>query len=187
MSRNVTIREAVDVLGLSDDTIRRRLHAGLLAGEKKDTPQGFVWYVSLPDDERENDAEEPPQTPPQLGTQPHPHADMTEVVAILREQLTMKDEQITSQARLIESQVQIIGDMQREHGREIEQLHILLQTAQRLIPSVASDAFEKREEVTDDGPSYSQSYDTSKRSQDSEVFEQKPPVSWWRRFFLGEM
>lgn len=50
MGEYVTIREAAARLGISRDTVRRRLTAGELAGEKRDTPQGETWFVELPDD-----------------------------------------------------------------------------------------------------------------------------------------
>jgi len=44
----VPIKEAAERLGVSPDTIRRRLKAGELTGEREKTPQGFVWRVELP-------------------------------------------------------------------------------------------------------------------------------------------
>jgi len=49
-SERVSIKEAAERLGVSADTIRRRLKSGELAGEREKTPQGFVWRVELPQD-----------------------------------------------------------------------------------------------------------------------------------------
>src|SRR5215212_5855918 len=44
----VSIQEAAARLGVSVDTVRRRLKRGELTGEREPTPQGFVWRVALP-------------------------------------------------------------------------------------------------------------------------------------------
>ena len=44
----VPIKEAAERLGVSPDTIRRRLKAGELTGEREKTAQGFIWRVVLP-------------------------------------------------------------------------------------------------------------------------------------------
>lgn len=48
MAERVTIRDAAARLGVSADTIRRRLRAGTLTGERVSTPQGHRWVVALP-------------------------------------------------------------------------------------------------------------------------------------------
>jgi len=53
----VTINEAAKRLGVSPDTVRRRLKRGDLQGEREKTPQGFVWRIILPRDA--SDATEP--------------------------------------------------------------------------------------------------------------------------------
>lgn len=50
MTERVPIKEAAARLGISPDTIRRRLKSGELVGERRATPQGFVWLVELPRD-----------------------------------------------------------------------------------------------------------------------------------------
>lgn len=50
MTERVTISEAAERLGVSPDTIRRRLRAGELAAEKVKTAQGLAWRVELPPD-----------------------------------------------------------------------------------------------------------------------------------------
>jgi hypothetical protein len=46
----VTIREAAAALGVSADTVRRRLKTGALVGEKRPTDAGLAWFVQLPAD-----------------------------------------------------------------------------------------------------------------------------------------
>jgi len=44
----VTIAEAASILGVSRDTVRRRLRSGALTGEQRPGPNGTTWYVTLP-------------------------------------------------------------------------------------------------------------------------------------------
>lgn len=46
----VPIKEAAARLGVSTDTVRRRLKRGELMGERQPAPRGFVWLVELPGD-----------------------------------------------------------------------------------------------------------------------------------------
>jgi hypothetical protein len=47
------IREAARRLGVSQDTIRRRIRRGDLTAAREPTAQGFVWLVDLPEEEAE--------------------------------------------------------------------------------------------------------------------------------------
>lgn len=51
----VSIKEAAERLGVSQDTIRRRLKHGEIRGEREKTPQGFVWRVELPGEPESGD------------------------------------------------------------------------------------------------------------------------------------
>jgi len=44
----VSIQEAAARLGVSADTVRRRLKRDELTGEREPTPQGFIWRIALP-------------------------------------------------------------------------------------------------------------------------------------------
>lgn len=50
MGEYVPLKDAADRLGISVDTVRRRMRAGELVAEKRPTKQGFAWYVELPAD-----------------------------------------------------------------------------------------------------------------------------------------
>jgi len=100
----VSIREAAERLGISPDTIRRRLRNGTLKGEQEETPQGFRWRV-------------------QVNTNGHnsngidDHQDATaELIATLRGQ--------------VEAQAKELTELREDRRREVQELHILLQTAQ---------------------------------------------------------
>ena len=101
----LSIQEAAQRLGFSVATVRRRVHSGALAGTQEDPPIGR-WWVELPDDEpqRENGYVEPSDG----------CADLREMVAVLKEELTSKNEQI-------------------------RELHILLQQTQAALPAAKVD------------------------------------------------
>lgn len=48
MSEWVSIKTAAERLGISPDTVRRRLKRGELQGRQESTAQGFVWQIELP-------------------------------------------------------------------------------------------------------------------------------------------
>jgi excisionase family DNA binding protein len=58
----LTIEEAARRLGLSQTSVRRRLRAGTLRGERRPTPQGYVWLIDAPADgprrERRDDGDD---------------------------------------------------------------------------------------------------------------------------------
>src|SRR5687768_14795603 len=45
--RWLPLGDAAGILGVSTDTMRRRVKRGELDGERRPTPQGFVWWVRL--------------------------------------------------------------------------------------------------------------------------------------------
>lgn len=57
MTKRVPIKDAAERLGVSADTIRRRMKKGELVGEKEPTPQGYEWRILLPVED--SDAQEP--------------------------------------------------------------------------------------------------------------------------------
>jgi len=101
----LSIPEAVHTLGLSQDTIRKRLRSGDLQGQKVKGAGGFRWEVFVADD------------PTVKGvTQDGNHANVTDdgndgdhandgngsaLVEILREELTEKNRQISELHRLL--------------------------------------------------------------------------------------
>jgi len=92
----LSIPEAVHTLGLSQDTIRKRLRSGDLQGQKVKGAGGFRWEVFIDDD------------PTGKGvTQDGNHRDHANdgndraLVEILREELTEKNRQISELHRLL--------------------------------------------------------------------------------------
>jgi hypothetical protein len=46
----VSIREAAEILRVSEQTIRRRIHTGELPATQMSSPQGFIWMIELSED-----------------------------------------------------------------------------------------------------------------------------------------
>ncbi len=47
----VTKKEAARRLGVSLDTVERRLHKGELEGHKEPRPQGYIWLIEMPEEQ----------------------------------------------------------------------------------------------------------------------------------------
>ena len=102
----LTIAEAAQKLGVSIDTIHRRLRRGQLSGHRQPTPQGFTWLVEIPVGPCNSKDGAPSDAPVTAGDVQR----LEQMVAMLQAQLEVKDKQI-------------------------EQLHILLQQAQAALPA----------------------------------------------------
>ena len=113
----ISIQEAAMRLGVSVETIRRRVHKGVLKSRQVPTPQGFVWMVELPNEEPQR------ETPSEESDEP-----LHELVAVLKAQLEKKDHQLEIQAAAHQEQLEA-------KDRQIEQLHVLLQQAQAALPA----------------------------------------------------
>lgn len=53
----VPLREAADRLGISTDTVRRRLKRGELTGEQRTTAHGPSWFVQIPEQGKDGEDE----------------------------------------------------------------------------------------------------------------------------------
>jgi predicted transcriptional regulator len=113
---DATITEAAEHLGVTERTVRRRLHNGELRGRQITTPQGFTWIVELPD------------STPYDNVSDHVSDQVEEpnYQAILKELEGMKQ-----LVMVLTNQVDI-------KDRQIEQLHVLLQQSQTALPSMTT-------------------------------------------------
>ena len=106
---NVNISVAAGHLGVSTETVRRRLRTGTLLGAKEKTAQGFRWVVTIPD--------APPNNTPAPGEDTD-NANGGALVVELKARVKNLEEQLTIRAG------------------EIDQLHRLLaQTALNAAPN----------------------------------------------------
>ena len=84
----VTIQEAAQHLGVSQDTVRRRIRKEELQARQTPTPQGFRWVVELEDLEEDAPAAPTPTHRPDIGgAQVEDGQDLRELVDALRSQL----------------------------------------------------------------------------------------------------
>lgn len=44
---SLTVQDAARAMGISSDTVRRRIRSGMLAAERQPTPQGYQWLVDV--------------------------------------------------------------------------------------------------------------------------------------------
>ena len=106
---NVNISVAAGHLGVSTETVRRRLRTGTLLGAKEKTAQGFRWVVTIPDT--------PPNNTPPSG-EGTDNANGGALVVELKARIDSLESQLTTRAG------------------EIDQLHRLLaQTALNAAPT----------------------------------------------------
>jgi hypothetical protein len=134
--QEVTIAEAAKCLGMSIDSIRRRIAKNELKARKVPSPHGEIYLVELPDD----------------AVPAHDDAATGE-----KEDSTVAIEAMRKTISILETELEA-------RRREVQELHVLLQQAQKqLPPGKAEDA---KEEIKED----------SKK-------EIPAKVSWWRRVF----
>jgi hypothetical protein len=117
----LSIGQAVTRLGVSEVTIRRRLRKGELRGQKRQTPQGYVWMIELPDDVSEDK---------KIGSKGEGES-LSELVAALRSQVEGQQDLVNS----LQAQVKVQQEELTTKNKQIEQLHVLLQRAQAALPA----------------------------------------------------
>jgi len=93
----VSVGEAARRLGVSTDTIRRRISKGEVVAHQKPTPQGYRWEVEL-----------------EVDVKP----------------VNDHDTNLEALVTTLQAQVQAQGEELDARRREVQELHVLLQTAQ---------------------------------------------------------
>ncbi len=115
------MKQAAERLGVSVDTVRRRMKKGELVGEKEPTPQGYEWRIILPVDESDATA---PQGEPASAS----HQGDAIKLELLRERI----DELKQERNDWKEQAQRSGEAERE-------LRILLRQAQELaLPAEAT-------------------------------------------------
>ncbi len=156
----VTIKEAARVLGVSEAAVRQRLLRRTLSS----TRQNGRVFVLLPEDTdlrppddtalRSDDTPDDTVEPSDDTPSPPLVFQLRGEIAFLRDQLSIKD-------------------------RQISELHVMLQTAQRQLPATIPDAPQASEHAADDG-SDATSGTMPQRGVGRERTASQPR-SWWRR------
>jgi len=166
----VSIKEAAERLGISADTVRRRLKRGELAGRHEPTAQGFTWAVELP-------TLSPGAGDASVPLEPHGAAPATQAAVGEALELAELRERVLGLDRLT-AELREERDEWREQARRHEdaarELRILVRTAQELgraLSATTPDAAASRQNGPgrEDGPL--QGVDTL----------QPADRSWWRR------
>ena len=107
MSR-IKIKQAAEILRVSEKTIRRRIATGQIHATKGKTPQGFIYLIDINDDIPSTS-----HNPTKLknadmdNNQPQNILDLD----LLKKQFELKDQQIESQKNQIESQINQINEL----------------------------------------------------------------------------
>jgi predicted Rossmann fold nucleotide-binding protein DprA/Smf involved in DNA uptake len=140
----VSMTQAASCLGVSVDTIRRRLHRGELQGKQKPISQGFAWLIEIPDEVieecRRKDSSQPAARLEATESQGRTQADTTpdttqqqgqsegssHLVAILAAENTLLRELVETHR----GQVQVLQGELEAKRRDIQELHVLLQRSQ---------------------------------------------------------
>jgi len=125
--QEVTIAEAAKCLGMSIDSIRRRIAKNELKARKVPSPHGEIYLVELPDDA----APAPAVT--------EENEDNTVAIEAMRKTISILETELESRRR------------------EVQELHVLLQQAQKQLPPG------KTEDAKEETP---------------------VKISWWRRLLL---
>jgi hypothetical protein len=121
-----TMVEAAVILGVSPDTLKRRLQRGELKGYQEETPQGFRWIIELPDDPgpSNHSSAAPADAPAAAGAE----ETLRELVDVLKDEVSELRQQLQTQAAAHQEQLEA-------KDKQIEQLHVLLQQAQAALPA----------------------------------------------------
>lgn len=120
----VTLAEAAHRLGVSVDTVRRRLQKGELKGEQQARPQGFIWLIEMPDETGQRSSS---TAECQGEEQDGSLAGLAACKAEIRRLETMV---VALQDRISAQQ-----DELEARRREVQELHVLLQQAQAALPA----------------------------------------------------
>src|SRR5918999_59018 len=97
--QRVSIKEAARRLNVSDLTIRRRLNSGELQGVQEPKGKSHIWWVLLPEEEIDSQAESPEQDGELQDDTQGEVAALRDLVGVLKEQLDIKDKQLETRAR----------------------------------------------------------------------------------------
>ena len=86
----VSLPEAAQRLGVSVDTVKRRLRRGELKGRQDPRPQGYTWLIEMPDSQADCMADSNATSTADLDS-------ATVEILNLREMLAMVQAQVTAQ------------------------------------------------------------------------------------------
>tara|TARA_Y100001960_G_scaffold46902_3_gene47358 strand:+ start:6692 stop:7093 length:402 start_codon:yes stop_codon:yes gene_type:complete len=104
----IKIKQAAEILGVSEKTIRRRISKGQIQATKGKTPQGFIYLIDVNDDINSTSHDSTKfKNKANESNPPNNVLDME----LLKKQFDLKDQQIESQKTQIESQMNQINEL----------------------------------------------------------------------------
>ncbi len=117
----VAIAEAARRLGVSADTVKRRLRSGELRGHKQPGRGGFSWLIEMDESSPSNSVGNAPANAPANDVEVQA---LRELVETLRAQVTAQQNQLEYHQQQFEAK-----------DRQIGELHVLVQQAQAALPA----------------------------------------------------
>jgi hypothetical protein len=119
----VTLAEAAHHLGVSVDTVRRRLQKGELQGQQQARPQGFIWLIDVPEETEPSSSVAGSQVDAEVNSEVSLAACQAEILR-LEGMVAMLQDRVHAQQEELEAR-----------RREVQELHVLLQQAQAALPA----------------------------------------------------
>jgi hypothetical protein len=129
----MNVFDAARCLGISVDTVRRRINSGALKARKARQGQNFTWWVDLPDDLVSPGAEGSRPTREETASVQDHQGDGPAAVDAAHTQALLE-----SQAALIstlQAQVQAQQGELAAKNQQISELHVLMQQLQAALPA----------------------------------------------------
>ncbi len=171
-----SIKDAAERLGVSADTIRRRLKAGELAGRQEPQgKQGYRWIVQLPEDAQDTPTAVGTAAPGMLSAEAYALADSRARI----EGLERLIDEIASQREKLEQERDDWKDAAQREGEASRELRVLLKGAQDSTRTLTATI----------GPQVDTESQETTRTPQNAPQAAVPGVSIWerlRRLFVGE-
>jgi excisionase family DNA binding protein len=133
----VSKEEAARLLGVSIDTVERKLKRGELNSKQDPRPRGWRWVVEIPQDVATAETSAAPATNPAnapADTHAKEPETLRELVDTVKDEVAQLRRQLQSQAESYQQQLEAKDQQLEAKDKQIEQLHVLLQQAQAALP-----------------------------------------------------
>lgn len=165
-TQRLTIKDAAAHLGVSENTIRRRLKSGKLQGEQEQTDQGYRWLILIDveeeDPEPDSGAQEPHQADTQTGSPTVNQEDTHPDTQRLIDRLTSENDRLLEEVAAARQEA---ADARAQAARERERSDTLILTALQRIEALSASVSEREEA----------------HGEDVEEADTGPPEGFWRR------
>ncbi len=122
-----TIAEAAHQLGISADTVKRRLRRGELVGHQQPTPQGFTWLIELSDNTSPGNGTGVAPAPADASAPASAPADAPSYNG----EVLRLEELVTT----LQAQVQAQGQQLINRDQQIMELLVVVRQAQAMLPA----------------------------------------------------